>query len=527
MSKNFLTEAVSRVRKLTGTVPVGEGLKKILREDSKWKTYVYSLAQGLPPKIARDFIILAENSRIPLMENATGQLNQYESLTLPILRQFYPRLVARDIVTVTPIDKPEVIKAFLRVYFGSAADTDNNIYPYQFPYIRNDESAPDLSIGVLKVSQEVDNGDNLFTLAGPSYSQNNAVIGRNLRINGIILTDTNSDVYVARALISPDVDGNFFGEIVNPVIYKVVSGQLVQQSGVTITIKISGNVNYETGVFSVFLESSNNNYTPVKVLVNYVLSPEKNKINPKARLVLDKIPLRVKQRQISAEWTIPFEQDTKALYNLDLQEELVNIISKQIAIDIDKEILEDLEECVALYKPAGNMRNERTFYVTPPTGYAWGANMWLQSITPKINYLSGVVYTRTMIGPANVIVVHSNDSYILQSLNDFRYSGTNSENGEVGYGTMQVNNGLYKVVISQNATPKKMLILLKPEEEQASIYFYAPYVPVMISPYPLGANPTLTVFTRYANKAVRPEGVCVLNVDYDTVAASISAADAA
>ena len=71
---------------------------------------------------------LAENTRINLLENSMFQINPYETLTLPILRVFYPKLVAKEAVTVSPMDKPETIKAFITAKFTPSPGTGTE-YP--------------------------------------------------------------------------------------------------------------------------------------------------------------------------------------------------------------------------------------------------------------------------------------------------------------------------------------------------------------------------------------------------------------
>lgn len=41
---------------------------------------------------------------------------ELHKLTVPVLRNFYPRLLVKDLVNVMPIDKPECIQKFLRPY---------------------------------------------------------------------------------------------------------------------------------------------------------------------------------------------------------------------------------------------------------------------------------------------------------------------------------------------------------------------------------------------------------------------------
>ena len=111
--KEILTEVYRTVKKTSGIDPSKPGnLKQILVDDAAFKTYVTGLAESIENKRDREtFVALAENTRINLLENSMFQINPYESLTLPILRVFYPKLVAKEAITVSPMDKPECVKA--------------------------------------------------------------------------------------------------------------------------------------------------------------------------------------------------------------------------------------------------------------------------------------------------------------------------------------------------------------------------------------------------------------------------------
>ncbi len=54
------------------------------------------------------------------------ELKSHDSLTLPILRNFYPKLIAKELVNVMPIDKPDVVKGFLKPQFTSTGTWSNN-----------------------------------------------------------------------------------------------------------------------------------------------------------------------------------------------------------------------------------------------------------------------------------------------------------------------------------------------------------------------------------------------------------------
>jgi len=104
--------------------------------------YVSALIEHLDPDTQNEVRILAESERRALLENSMFQLNPYETLVLPILSVFYPRLIARELVTVTPIDKPEVIKAVLKPKFTKW----NSSGKYDAPSMTDISAGPTIDI---------------------------------------------------------------------------------------------------------------------------------------------------------------------------------------------------------------------------------------------------------------------------------------------------------------------------------------------------------------------------------------------
>ena len=95
--KELLTEVYRTTKKLTGIDPSRPGnMKQVLVDDAAFASYVTGLAESIENKRDREtFLALAENTRLNLLENSMFQINPYETLTLPILRVFYPKLVAK------------------------------------------------------------------------------------------------------------------------------------------------------------------------------------------------------------------------------------------------------------------------------------------------------------------------------------------------------------------------------------------------------------------------------------------------
>lgn len=86
--KEMLVESYRTTKKMTGIDPSKPGnLKQILTDDKAFGIYVTSLAESIENKKDKEnFTILAENTRVNLLENSMFQVNPYESLSLPILR---------------------------------------------------------------------------------------------------------------------------------------------------------------------------------------------------------------------------------------------------------------------------------------------------------------------------------------------------------------------------------------------------------------------------------------------------------
>jgi hypothetical protein len=84
--------------------------------------------------------------------------------------------------------------------------------------------------------------------------------------------------------------------------------------------------------------------------------------------------------------------------------------------------------------------------------------------------------------------------------------------GEVGYRSATVSSGKWKLLVSSIVPQGKVILKHRSAEQMKAVYVYAPYVPALLTPYPLGNNPSLTVLSRYASKVIRPEGLAVLTV---------------
>lgn len=480
--KELLQEVYKTTKKLSGIDPSKPGqMKSVLVDDSAFEAYVQGLAESIEVKKDREtFIQLAENTRVNLLENSMFQINPYETLTLPILRVFYPKLVAKELVTVAPMDKPETVKAFITAQFSPSNSSTN----YDAPVTSTDISQG-AAIGTPVSAAMPVPSDSYDVLNVVSLDSDQAHLERDFEITGVSADGT---AYTSVSIV-PAVEGHFSASVTVGGVDDVISGKVDFLNGTVDISSTAGVVNWAR--FTV------------------TTSLEENRINPSLTLNVDKVRLYARDRQISANWTINMEQDMRALFDVSMQAEIVNILGQQVALDIDREIINALITANTRLNAAAHTG---AFNRTPPATYTWGTKYWHENIIPVLNRLSGQIYTDTNIDAGNTIAANPLDVAILEDIQTFNYTGTSSVDGDLGYRSATVAGGKWRVLTSAVVPQGTMLMVFKPVEELKAIYFYSPYVPAVLHPYPLGYTPSLTILSRYATALVRSNGIATCTI---------------
>jgi len=480
-TKEILLEAYKTTKKVSGIDPGKPGrMKEVLANDDAFNTYKEALAESIENKKDREnFKILAENTRVNLLENSMFQINPYEQFTLPILRVFYPKLVAKEAVTLDPMDKPECVKAFITSTFSPA----NSSNSYSAPSNTDISGGP--SVGTPVTATMTVPSTNYDVLNTQTLTSSQAHLERDFNITAV----SDGTGWISCNIV-PAVEGHF-------------SSSVTTTSGASDVI--SGQVNYLNGTVSI--SSASGAVTNIRYTVT--MSLEENAINPSITLSVDKVRLYAKDRQISANWTVNMEQDMRALFDVSMQAEIVNIIGQQIALDIDREIVQAL---ITGNSRLNSTAHNSSFARTPAGTYYWGAKYWHENIIPVLNQLSAQIYTDTNMESGNTILANPLDVAILEDLQTFNYTGTSDTDGDMGYRSATVAGGKWKVLTSSVVTQGTMVIVYKPVEKLKAVYLYCPYVPAVLHPYPLGNTPSLTILSRYATSLVRSNGVATLTI---------------
>jgi len=240
---------------------------------------------------------------------------------------------------------------------------------------------------------------------------------------------------------------------------------------------------------------------------------------PEINIQVDSVAVTAMTKKLKAKWTPELAQDLNAYHNLDAEVELTSILSEQIALEIDQEILEDLIKGATadtLYwsRSPGKFLNRQTGTSAMVAGavfpdFTGNVSEWYETLAETINDVSAQIHRKTLRGGANFVVCSPEVANILEFTAGFRGQVTHDDDrGTIG--TVKVGNLSKKwdVYVDPYFPRNVVLVGRKGSSFLESGYVYAPYVPLQMTPTIFGPEdfvPRKGVMTRYAKKMVRPD----------------------
>ena len=243
---------------------------------------------------------------------------------------------------------------------------------------------------------------------------------------------------------------------------------------------------------------------------------------PEIDIKVDSIAVTAVTKKLKAKWTPELGQDLNAYHNLDAEVELTSILSEHIALEIDREILEDL----IVRATAGTLYWSRLpgKFLNRQTGAPIGAGTaneslmgadftgtvseWYETLVETINDVSAAIHRKTLRGGANFIVTSPEVANLLEFTAGFRANVTADSNGTVGAVNVGSLSKKWDVFVDPYFRRNLILVGRKGGSFLESGYVYAPYVPLQVTPTIFGTEdfvPRKGVMTRYAKKMVRPD----------------------
>jgi len=484
--KCLLKETATTMKKF-GVDPT-TNYNQVLADDSMFSVYTESLAEGLSGDVKNEFMELSGHVREGMLLETVYGFNPQAPLIMPIFRKYWPALVAREALTVIPMDKPDLVRMFMLAFAKTRSGAEIALPNLTTPV----STAQDFGVVTPYVVTLPSTTD---ILAAHAMTSDEAHLQKDFIIAGVNYLDNTGTARTLDVEVEPDDDGNFAFEV-------AVGGGAVDY--------VSGNVDYFSGIVSASSTSAalTDSKAVSLIVVGSISTAEElyaNKINFKHV----KIRMSAIDHEIQAEWTIQYEQDTKAYFDLDVQAQLVDTFGNAVAMDIDRALINKLIRETEKF----NSGNIKTFSKTPEPGFAFGRTQWANEIVMPLREVSGKIYTDTNIGVGNTLIANPLDVEYLKSANDHTFDVNGVDGGQIGANPVAGRLDSSWKVLSTNIMPRgKMLVMLKPDNPDQAVFVYAPYRPLTITPWPMGRKPAMTFLSRYASRFIRREGVGILNI---------------
>jgi hypothetical protein len=220
-----------------------------------------------------------------------------------------------------------------------------------------------------------------------------------------------------------------------------------------------------------------------------------------------------KTRKLKAQWTPEFAQDLNAYHSIDAEAELTSLLSEYISMEIDLEILDMLIQNVDTV----NHWSAKVGVEVDENGTAGAAGSneyytrmsWFQTLGIKLQSVSNTIHQKTLRGGANFMVVSPRVSTILESIPGFAAdSFGDKEKYAMGVQKIGAINSRYTVYKNPYMLENTILMGYKGSQFLETGAVFAPYIPLIMTPLvydPVSFTPRKGIMTRYAKKMVRPD----------------------
>jgi len=563
---------MSVLKKLT------EGISRIDRSAeshallSKWSET--GLLEGLDSEHARgNMARLLENQAAELLREAstmaTGDVEGFAAVAFPIVRRVFGALIANELVSVQPMSLPSGLIFFLdfthdRTRLGSVADeslfggdrvasqitggvdlsqgagAEKSFYNlnngYSSPTGSNSVTINLVASGTVGAGDPGVGNDNLdallrhdpdlvsgtttaavFTITLADLEASNQPLNKSDLVS-VALSGLASGSQVRRLTEKSDASGNRVAGDTYPRIRVAV----ISLDGTSTPVQLGAlDGDSVTATFAMDDNFANSDALgSVRGTAEWGLENEAN--IPEIDIKVDSVEVTAKTKKLKAKWTPELGQDLNAYHNLDAEVELTSILSEQIGLEIDQELLEDLIKGASASKLYWSRRPGK--FLNRDTGAPISASAnesllgadftgtvseWYETLLETINDVSAQIHRKTLRGGANFVVCGPEVANILEFTSGFRANVVHDD-GKGDAGVMKTGSLSKKwdVFVDPYFPRNVLLVGRKGSSFLESGFVYAPYVPLQVTPTIFGVEdfvPRKGVMTRYAKKMVRPD----------------------
>lgn len=531
---------------------------------NKWtKT---GLLEGLVEVDKNNMSLLLENQAKQLVTESNqiasnsyftsgGQGENWAGIALPLVRKVFGTIVAKEFVSVQPMNMPSGLVFFLDFQYGNTKNpfaTGDSLYgtrntASQFPF-----STPSASGGLY--------GTGRFTYSTNLFSASAQSIASASYVSSASFQDVNFDQNFSASVANGTIKEIIFpsASVYMPAFdQEAVRGFILTSGsiGVAQCLNQFTTYNYATDTINFYVSASTAQIGQTTIpFVSYTKNGSQDGINvtsgnnggaisgsgrgdfeasgsfsvpnsaslsqiviPEINVKMQSQAITAKTKKLKAVWTPEFAQDLAAYQNIDAEAELTNIMSEYISMEIDLEILDMLIEDAAAATEYWSAANNNVYNAATGLFSAAGSafyntqGQWFQTLGTKIQKVSNKIHQLTLRGGANFLVTSPTVATILESIPGFAStSNGEADQMEYAFGVQKIGtvNGRYKVYKNPYLTENLILMGYRGSQFLETGAVFAPYIPLIMTPLvydPDTFTPRKGLLTRYAKKMLRPE----------------------
>ena len=493
-----------------------------------------------------------------------GNSEAWAGVALPLVRRVFGEIVAKDLVSVQPMNLPAGLIFYLDFQYGSAGTTNaanESLYGATEDLKRTDGAFNKGLYGAGEFGYSMHTTSSEFGALGTSTSGLTSYSTGSVQFTGIMNGDSEFSASNAGNFDNDHVGANAAStDLISTV--KVATGSLVDfdVEGIR-AFKVSDANGHIDEFFPQFTRVNGGDLEflvkhgaatdPInygKVTVEYMKGPdnlddrgdfEDSSANttvstgytnssldiPEINVQLRSDTVAAKTRKLKAQWTPEFAQDLNAYHSIDAEAELTSILSEYISMEIDLEILDMLirnadtvegwsakvaQDITVSNNTTGGGNTPITLTSAANTGGVYYTKMsWFQTLGVKLQKVSNLIHQKTLRGGANWLVVSPKVSTIMESIPGFAAdSAGDADKYNMGVQKMGAINNRYTVYKNPYMTENVILMGYKGSQFLETGAVFAPYIPLIMTPLvydPNSFTPRKGIMTRYAKKMVRPD----------------------
>jgi hypothetical protein len=196
---------------------------------------------------------------------------------------------------------------------------------------------------------------------------------------------------------------------------------------------------------------------------------------------IEKVAVEAKSRALKAEYTTELAQDLKAVHGLDAETELANILSSEILVEINREVVRTIYNSAV--SGASNTSAVGLFDLDVDANGRWSVEKF-KGLMFQIEREANQIAKDTRRGKGNIVICSSDVASALQMAGVLDYTPALNSNAlnvdDTGNTFAGVLNGRFRVYIDPYAANNYLVVGYKGSSAFDAGIFYCPYVPLQM-----------------------------------------------